>query len=82
MNTALDPALHMHSVNHVNFKDGFSAVDESKRPLKTGASTTARCAHVLIRKFSATVCKLQNAMVYQVDTLVSPSMGIFKFTFV
>ena len=42
MNTALSPALHMHSVNHVKFKDGFFAVDEAQRHLKTGESATAR----------------------------------------
>ncbi|BDA50774.1 probable glycosyltransferase family 92 protein RCOM_0530710 [Coccomyxa sp. Obi] len=42
VNTALDPALHVHSVNHVNFKDGFFAVDEAKRRVKTGEATTPK----------------------------------------
>ncbi len=42
VNTALNPALHVHSVNHVNFKDGFFAVDEAKQRVKTGEATTLK----------------------------------------
>ncbi|KAK9917837.1 hypothetical protein WJX75_008753 [Coccomyxa subellipsoidea] len=63
VNTALDAALHMHSVNHVNFKDGFSAVDESKRPLKTGNSTTARVSmeKVAVHKYPLRVAPARPA---------------------
>lgn len=40
--TGLDPAVHVHSANHVNFKDGFFAVDEAKQQVKAGESVTAK----------------------------------------
>ncbi len=69
MNTALSPALHMHSVNHVKFKDGFFAVDEAQRHLKTGESATARrvwTLHASAALQSTINCRTRHTFVYRV----------------